>query len=71
MDDDEKEKKTVKESYLSDTLAKRPASNVVNDCWRSVYSKQKAMNEVDAWRDHATPTSIRHDADERRRKAFQ
>ena len=28
MDDDEKEKKTVKESYLSDTLAKRPASNV-------------------------------------------
>jgi len=29
------------------------------------------MNEVDAWRDHATPTSIRHDADERRRKAFK
>jgi hypothetical protein len=28
VDDDEKEKKTVKESYLSDTLAKRPASNV-------------------------------------------
>jgi len=28
VDDDEKEEKTVKESYLSDTLAKRPASNV-------------------------------------------
>jgi hypothetical protein len=29
------------------------------------------MNEVNVGRDHATPTSIRHDADERRRKAFK
>jgi hypothetical protein len=28
---------------------------------RKVYAKQKAMNEVDAGRDRATPASVRHD----------
>ena len=31
---------------------------------RKVFFKAKAMNEVDAGRDCATPASIRHDADE-------
>ena len=29
-----------------------------------MYSKQKALNEVDAGRDRAAPASVRHDDDE-------